>query len=78
MQQLSDREFATRDSATKGLRGLGRLAVPALREALATDSNPEVRLRVEMLLPTALGFLRPLIEAGVRRGGAAMLEDKRG
>jgi hypothetical protein len=30
-----------------------------------------------MLLPPALSFVRPLIEAGVRRGGAAMLEDKR-
>ena len=38
----------------------------------------EAFVRVEMLLPPALGFLRPLIEAGVRRGGAAMLEDKRG
>jgi hypothetical protein len=51
--QLADRDFATRDSATKGLRGLGRLALPALQAALATDSNPEVRMRVERLLPAA-------------------------
>lgn len=44
------------------------------------DAGVEVHdtfVRVDMLLPPALGFFRPLIEAGVKRGGAAMLEDKR-
>ena len=33
-------------------------------------------VRVEMLLPPALDFFRPLIEAGLRRTGAELLEDK--
>ena len=33
-------------------------------------------VRVEVLLPPALGFFRPLIEKALQRGGAAMLEDK--
>ena len=33
-------------------------------------------VRVEIVLPPALGFFRPLIEAGIRNGGAQMLEDK--
>jgi putative polyhydroxyalkanoate system protein len=33
-------------------------------------------VRVEIVLPPALGFFRPLIEAGIRKGGEQMLEDK--
>ena len=33
-------------------------------------------VRVEVVLPPALGFFRPIIEAGIRSGGAQMLEDK--
>ena len=34
-------------------------------------------VRVEMLLPPALAFFGKAIEAGLKRGGAKMLEDKR-
>ena len=34
-------------------------------------------VRIEMQLPPALGFFRGAIEAGLKRGGAMMLEDKR-
>jgi hypothetical protein len=33
-------------------------------------------VRVEVVLPPALGFLAGMIEAGVRRGGAELLEDR--
>jgi hypothetical protein len=33
-------------------------------------------VRVEVVLPLALSFLRPLIESGIRRTGAELLEDK--
>ncbi len=42
----------------------------------AIDVQEQV-VRVEVALPRALGFLRPLVEAGVRRAGTEMLEDKR-
>jgi len=53
VRQLADRQYAERDEATRELRKLGRLALPTLQEALATNGNPEVRLRVELLLPAA-------------------------
>lgn len=34
-------------------------------------------VRVEVVLPPALAFFGKAIEAGLRRGGALMLEDKR-
>ena len=37
----------------------------------------ETHVRVEMLLPAALGFFSGIIEAAVKRTGAEMLEDKR-
>jgi len=42
----------------------------------AIDIQEQV-VRVTVSLPLALSFLRPLIEAGVRRAGTEMLEDKR-
>jgi len=53
VRQLADRQYAERDEATKELRKLGRLALPTLVDALASNSNPEVRLRVELVLPAA-------------------------
>ncbi len=53
VKRLADREYAEREEATKELRKLGRLALPTLRDTLATDTTPEVRLRVELLLPAA-------------------------
>lgn len=36
----------------------------------------EAFVRVELLLPPALAFFGKAIEAGLKRGGAALLEDK--
>ena len=36
----------------------------------------ETLVRVEIVLPPALVFFRPLIEAVIRKGGEQMLEDK--
>lgn len=38
----------------------------------------EEALRIELMLPAALSFLRPVIEAALRRKGTQMLEDKGG
>ncbi len=38
----------------------------------------ETFVRVEVLLPPALGFFRGAIEAGLRRSGGALLEDRSG
>ena len=54
------------------------LQIAALGQELdAAIDVHESFVRVEMLLPPALGFLRGAIEAGLKRGGAKMLEDKR-
>ena len=43
--------YAEREQAHRELKELGRSALPALLGALANNSNPEVQLRCEMLLP---------------------------
>jgi len=54
------------------------LDIQALGQALKGAIDVQEQLvRVEVSLPPALSFLRPLIESGIRRGGAEMLEDKR-
>ncbi len=55
-----------------------QLDIAALgQEMKANIDVHETLVRVELQLPPALGFLRPLIENGIRRGGAELLEDKR-
>lgn len=49
--------------------------------ALGQEVNAQIDVRdafvrVELLLPPALAFFGKAIEAGLKRGGAAMLEDK--
>lgn len=51
--KLASRDFSERVEATAELRQLGRLALPALRSALASSTHPEVRRRAEGLLPVA-------------------------
>jgi putative polyhydroxyalkanoate system protein len=46
------------------------------QEVRAAVDVQEAIVRVEIVLPPALGFFRPIIEAGIRRGGEQMLEDK--
>ena len=52
---LANSSFAERESATSGLKTLGRLALPALRDAIANNPNPEVQLRCDSLLAVAVG-----------------------
>lgn len=49
---LASRDYAERVAATAELKKLGRLALPVLKEALAANSNAEVRLRIELILPS--------------------------
>lgn len=55
------------------------LTVAALgQEVNAALDVHETFVRVEVLLPPALGFFRGAIEAGLRKGGGALLEDRSG
>jgi hypothetical protein len=47
---LDAKQFAAREEATRALERLGRLARPALEQALAGRPSPEVRRRVEGIL----------------------------
>ena len=54
------------------------LEIAALgQEVNARIDVQETFVRVEMLLPPGIAFFGRAIEAGLRRGGARMLEDKR-
>jgi len=56
-----------------------RLGLQILALGQEVDAQLDVQervVRVEMLLPPALSFFTQPIEAALRRGGAAMLEDK--
>lgn len=50
---LGSDSFLERDQAQKALWSMGRHSLPALRIALGTDPDPEVRRRCELLLPRA-------------------------
>ena len=45
--------YSEREQANRELKELGRMGLPALRDALATSSSAEVQLRCEMLIPRA-------------------------
>jgi len=49
IRQLGDADFRVREAATRRLREIGKSAVPALREALAS-ADPEVCSRADSLL----------------------------
>jgi hypothetical protein len=54
------------------------LQVAALGQELDAQIDVhETFVRLEVVLPPALAFFGKAIEAGLRRGGALMLEDKR-
>lgn len=54
------------------------LAIEALGQAVTAGIEVQERIvRVSVSLPPALAFLTPMIEAGVRRAGSELLEDKR-
>jgi len=55
-----------------------QLDITALGQELKANLDVQEKLvRVEVVLPPALAFLRPLIETGIRRTGAELLEDRR-
>ena len=47
---LDDARFPEREAAMKALASLGKLAGPALRQALGSTPSPEARRRIEQLL----------------------------
>ncbi len=53
VRAFGNASYAEREQANRELKDLGRMALPALRDALATSSNAEVQLRCEILLPHA-------------------------
>lgn len=53
VRQLSSPAYKERDNATKDIAKMGRFAVPALKDALAVESSPEVRMRIDLVLPKA-------------------------
>jgi hypothetical protein len=53
VKQLGSPVFRDREKAESELTRMGRLARPALLDALRTDPNPEVRSRVSRLFPRA-------------------------
>lgn len=54
------------------------LDVTAMGQELRAALDVQERLvRVEVVLPPALAFLGPMIEAGIGRGGAELLQDRR-
>lgn len=52
---LGSRSVEIRESATEELFRYGRLAVPSLRAALRTETDPEVLGRIELLLSNFVG-----------------------
>ncbi len=51
--KLGSPVYAEREKATRELAKMGRMALPALQEALGSATEPEVALRAEGLLPKA-------------------------
>lgn len=53
IRQLGSDSYRERDRATRELRQMGRLALTALADAAGAEDDPEVKARVEELLPAA-------------------------
>ena len=53
IRQLASESYKERETAQDELAKMGRLARPALGEAIATDPSPEIRARTSRLLPRA-------------------------
>ncbi len=51
--KLGSPQYSEREKATRDLAKMGRMALPALQEALGTNLEPEVAMRAEGLLPKA-------------------------
>src|SRR5438128_3756435 len=68
IQQMGNPDFAERQAATKRLEGIGKPALPALREAAKNSEDAEIRRRaqrlVERLVPQVDPLEQMLKEAG--------------
>ncbi len=53
VRQLGSPSYREREAASRDLAKMGRLAVPALRAALASESRPEIQRRIDLVLPAA-------------------------
>ena len=53
VRQLNSPSYKEREAATREIAKMGRYAVPALKDALANESSPEVRLRIDLVMPKA-------------------------
>jgi RNA polymerase sigma factor (sigma-70 family) len=60
LDDLDSDSFVVREKASKELESLGRLALPALREALKKNPPPEMRRRVEKLLSACFEEVLPV------------------
>ncbi len=58
--ELGDERFAVREKASGELEELGELALPSLREALASQPTPELNLRAQTLLRQIVGQKPPI------------------
>jgi len=56
VKALGDADFAAREEASRDLRELGRMALPALRDGMDHSTVPEVARRCELLFPRALAL----------------------
>jgi hypothetical protein len=68
--QLNDNDFDKREEATRALAKLGRVAGPALNEALSGDAPAETRRRIRELLDAHEVMERE--PPGVHQGQAAV------
>ncbi len=69
IEQLGNDEYATRDEASRKLAAIGKLAVPALRDA-CKSTDPEVAVRAESLLRRV--EQRPVPEAPSSKTGRSV------
>ncbi len=53
MRQLADRDYDAREDATRRLKDLGRLALPALQDGFDHSPSPEAAERCDQLIPRA-------------------------
>jgi hypothetical protein len=56
VRELGDEYFPAREEAYRDLREMGRMALPAVRDALENSEVPEVVRRCELLLPRAVAL----------------------
>src|SRR5258706_12132584 len=74
IDQLGDNDYPKREEAAKKLKAVGKPALPALKEAIAGNEDPEVVSRAQALVKRI--EIRPL-PAADPAGGNGMLQATR-